>query len=165
VAGVDGLEQVLDLVVGEGGRLALVGDVLGAADGGGRVEADSVIELLVGEEVAQGRQVLLLAGGGQGVAVLVVEVVLEVVADQEGRDGAEGDVAGAAPVEETIDGMLVRLAGVGVADAGLEEIGVGVLGVGSGVPDDDRGGDLAAEPFEAGIDRRGNGAVRIVNRL
>ena len=92
VGGVDGSEEVLDLVLGEGGGLALMGDVLGAADGGGGVEADAVIELLVGEEVPQRRQVLLLAGCGQGVAVLVEQMVLEIVADQEGRDVAEGDV-------------------------------------------------------------------------
>ena len=155
VAGVNGLEQVLDLGLVEGGGLAFVGDVLGTADGGGGVEDDAVIELLVGEEVAQGGQVLLFAGRGQGVAVLVVEVVLEVVADQEGGDVLEGDVVVAAPMEEAIDGVFVGFAGVGVADAGLEEIGVGILGVGAGFLDDDGSGDLAAEPLEAGSDRPG----------
>jgi hypothetical protein len=121
------------------------------------------IELLVGEEVAQGRQVLLLAGCGQGVAVLVVEVVLEVVADQEGRDVAEGDALAPAPVEEAIDGALVRLAGVGGADLGRKKIGIGIFGVAAGVLDDRRRQDLAAEPFEVGVDDRGDRAGRIVN--
>ena len=39
---------------------------------------------------------------------------------------------------EAIDGALVRFACVGVADAGFEEIGVGVLGVAAGILDDQR---------------------------
>jgi len=78
VGRVDGSEEVLDLLLGEGGALALMGDVLGASNGGGGVETDTGIELLVGEKMPQGRQVLLLAGCGQRVAVLVEQMMLDI---------------------------------------------------------------------------------------
>ncbi len=130
--------KVLDLLRLEGGRLAFMGDVSGAADRGGGVKADAVVELLVGEEVPQRRQVLLLAGRGEGVAVLVHEVVLQVIADEVGGDVAPGDLLGGAPGEEAVHGALVGQACVGVADAGLEEVGVGVLGVAAALLDDRR---------------------------
>ncbi len=148
VGRVDGSEEVLDLLLGKGGGLAFVGDMLGAADGGGGVETDAVIELLVGEEVAESREVLLFAGRGQRVTVLVEQVMLKVVADQEGRDDFEDDVIRPAPVKEAVDGALLGFAGVGVADARLEEVGVSVLGVWSGFLDDERWHDLAAGPVE-----------------
>ena len=97
-------------------------------------------------------QVLLLAGGRERVAVLVDEVVLDVVADEERGHLAEFQPADLAPPEEPVHGALVGLPRVRVADLRLEEVGVGVLGAGAGVADDRRGGDLAAESFEVGVD-------------
>ena len=62
---------MLDLVRGRR-VFCLRGRLFGAADGGNGVEPDAVIELVVGEEVPQRRQVQLLAGCGEGVAVLIV---------------------------------------------------------------------------------------------
>jgi hypothetical protein len=86
------------------------------------------------------------------VAVLVVEVVLDVVADDERCHLAEFEAAELAPAEETIDGAFVGLPRVRVADLRLEEVGLGVIGAGTGVADDRRGGDLASESFQVGVD-------------
>ena len=146
------LKSAADLLVVEGGRLALVGDVLWAADRGGRVEDDAVVHLLVVEEVPQGGQVLFLRGGRQRVAGLVDEVMFEVVADQEGRDLPEFDPALLAESEEPVDGPLVGFPGIRIRDLRLEEIGIGVLGVGTGILDDLGRGDGAAEPLQVGVD-------------
>ena len=94
----------------------------------------------------------LMLGGDERAAVLVDEVMLDVVADEERRHLAQLQPADPAPAEEPIHGALVRLPGVGVADLRLEEVGVGVLGAGAGLADDGGRGDLAAEPLEVGVD-------------
>ena len=97
-------------------------------------------------------QVLLDARGREGTAVLVVQMMLDVVADEERRHLPQLQPAFPAPPEEPIHGALVRLPRVGVADLRLEEVGVGVLGAGPGLADDGGCGDLAAEPLEVGVD-------------
>ncbi len=83
---------------------------------------------------------------------LVDQVMFEVVADQEGRDLAEFDPALLAEPEEPVDGALVGLPGIGVGDLRLEEIGIGVLGVGTGILDDLGRGDRPTEPLQVGVD-------------
>src|SRR4051794_62914 len=91
---------------------------------------------------------LFLAGGREWMSVLIDQMMLEVITDQERRDVPQLQSAYPAPSQESIHGALVGLPGVGVADLRLEEVGVGVLGVGAGLADDVGRGDLAAEPFE-----------------
>ena len=125
---------------------------LGPADRGGRIQDDAVIHLLVVEEVPQRGQVLFLRGGRERMTGLVDQVMFEVVADQEGRDLPEFDPALLAEPEEPVDGAFVGLPGIGVGDLRLEEIGIGVLGVGTGILDNLGRGDGATEPLQVGVD-------------
>ena len=102
-----------------------------------------MVHLLVVEEVSEAGQVLLLRGCRKGMAVLVDEVMIDVVADDERCDLAERQSSQAAPAEESIHGSFIRLLRVGIADLRLEEVGVGVLGVRTGLADDVGCGDLA----------------------
>jgi len=58
-------------------------------------------------------------------AVPVVQVMLDVVADEERRNLAEFQPAPPAPSEEPVHHAPVRLPGVRVADLRLEEIRIG----------------------------------------
>src|SRR3954447_2831672 len=99
----------------EGERLPLAIRVLRAADARRRVDPDPVEHLLVVEAMAQGVEVLLLAEGRERVAVLVDQVLLDIIAARERCDLAQLQPAHPASCQESIHSVLVGFPGVGVA--------------------------------------------------
>lgn len=73
-----------------------------------------------------------LGGGGDAVAVLVLEV-LQVAADELGRDLRQRDPELVGLVEDAADGIRVVPPGVGVLQLALEELLPGEAGIGAGL--------------------------------
>jgi hypothetical protein len=78
--------------------------------------------------------------------------MLQRIADEERRHVPQFQPARSAPSGEPIGGAFVRLPGVRVSGLRLEEVGIGVLGVRTCIPDDFWGGDLATEPHQVVVD-------------
>ncbi len=115
--GDDAGEELLGLVCGEHGRLALLDDVLGVAYRAGRVEVEDAAAGQPVEAPADGGEVLLDGGGRSGFGQR-----LDVGGDVHRLDVEEGQAMPLAPGEEIADGPGVCLAGVAVADGGGVEL-------------------------------------------
>ena len=109
-------EELLGLVSGKHGRLALLDDVLGTAYRAGRVEIHDAAAGQPVEAHADGGQVLLDRWGGAGLGQL-----LDIGSDVHRLDAGERQAVPLAPGEEIPDGSGVCLAGVGVADGRGQE--------------------------------------------
>ena len=129
---VEGGEQVPGLRDGELGGLAVQHGVLPAPHGGERVQSHGMADDQGIEEMTQGGQGLVLGGAVAG------ELVDE-AAGEAGRDLAELEVLVLAPGEETANDAGVGAAGVGVGDAGGEELIGGEQGIASGALEDGGG--------------------------
>ena len=132
VGSVDGAEQFPGLGDGELGGLAVQHGVLPAPHGGERVQSHGMARDQGIEEMPQGGQGLVLGGAVAG------QLVDEAAGEARG-DLAELEVLVLAPGEETANDAGVGAAGVGVGDAGGEELVGGKEGIGPGAPKD--GGD------------------------
>ena len=143
VGGVDRVEQIPGLLDGEPGSLAVGGVVLAAADrlkgfqGGGVAGHQGI------EEVPEGGQGLVL---GRAVAGEFVDEP----AGQAGRNLGNLEVLLLTPGEEAPHDAGVGAAGVGIGDAGGEELIGGKQGSGAGALEDSRDRSVQIEGLGSG---------------
>ena len=131
---VDGGEQVPGLLDGELGGLAVHDGVLPPPHGGERVQSHGMARHQGVEEMPQRRQRQILGGVRSG-------QLLDEAPGQPRRDLTQLDSLFLAPGEEAANDAGVGAAGVGIGDAGGEELVGGEASVGSG-PLQDGGGAI-----------------------
>ena len=138
---VDGGEQVPGLLDGELGGLAVHDGVLPPPHGGERVQSHGMADDQGVEEMPQRRQRQILGGVRSG-------NLLNEAPGQPRRDLTQLDSLFLAPGEEAANDAGVGAAGVGVGDAGGEELIGGAQGVLPGAPQDGGSGGGAIQGLE-----------------
>ena len=141
VGEVDGGEQVPGLLDGELGGLAVHDGVLPPPHGGERVQAHGMADDQGVEEMPQRRQRQILGGVRSG-------ELLNEAPGQPRRNLTQLDSLFFAPGEEAANDAGVGAAGVGVGDAGGEELIGGEQGVLPGAPQDGGSGGGAIQGLE-----------------
>ena len=148
VGEVDGGEQVPGLLDGELGGLAVHDGVLPPPHGGERVQSHGMARHQGVEEMPQRRQRQILGGVRSGNS-------LNEAPGQPRRDLTQLDSLFLAPGEEAANDAGVGAAGVGVGDAGSEELIGGEQGVLPGAPEDGGGCDRGPGQRAGGADWEG----------
>ena len=144
VGEVDGGEQVPGLLDGELGGLAVHDGVLPPPHGGERVQSHGMADDQGVEEMPQRRQRQILGGVRSG-------NLLNEAPGQPRRDLTQLDSLFLAPGEEAANDAGVGAAGVGVGDAGGEELIGGEQGVLPGAPQDGGSGGGTIQGLGRGL--------------